>query len=115
MRTMLFFDLPMVSKSELREYRHFIKFIKSKGFIMMQESVYTKLSLNESVVESTLKEIRAKLPKDGIVSVLTITEKQFSSIISNFSGRHTIYKCLHFQKAHFPKYSSYELSSKKTF
>ena len=80
MRTMLFFDLPMVSKSELREYRHFIKFIKSKGFIMMQESVYTKLSLNESVVESTLKEIRAKLPKDGIVSVLTITEKQFSSI-----------------------------------
>lgn len=80
MRTMLFFDLPMVSKSELREYRHFIKFIKSKGFIMMQESVYTKLSLNESVVESTLKEIRAKLPKDGIVSVLTITEKQFPSI-----------------------------------
>lgn len=80
MRTMLFFDLPMVSKSELREYRRFIKFIKSKGFVMMQESVYTKLSLNESVVESTIKEIKSKLPKDGIVSVLTITEKQFTSI-----------------------------------
>lgn len=80
MRTILFFDLPSITKTELREYRRFVKFIKSKGFVMMQESVYTKLSLNETVVNSLIKEVKSKLPKDGVVSVLTITEKQFASI-----------------------------------
>ncbi len=80
MRMILFFDLPSVSKSEHKEYSKFIKMIKSKGFCMMQESVYTKLALNESVVISTMRDIKSKLPKDGIISVLTITEKQFSSI-----------------------------------
>ena len=80
MRMILFFDLPSVSKAEQREYTKFIKMIKSKGFCMLQESVYTKLALNESVVISTMREIKKKLPKDGIISVLTITEKQYSSI-----------------------------------
>lgn len=47
---------------------------------MLQESVYTKLAMNETIVNSTLNELKQKLPKDGIISVLTITEKQFSSI-----------------------------------
>ena len=80
MRTLLFFDLPSVTKTDHREYSKFLKFIKSKGFVMMQESVYTKLSLNETIVDSTIKEIKDKLPKDGVISVLTITEKQFTSI-----------------------------------
>ena len=80
MRTILFFDLPSVTKAELKEYRKFVKFIKSKGFVMLQESVYTKLSLNETVVNATIRDIKAKLPRDGVVSVLTITEKQFASI-----------------------------------
>lgn len=80
MRTLLFFDLPSVTKSEQREYRKFVKYIKSKGFVMMQESVYTKLSLNETVVDITIRDIKNKLPKDGVISVLTITEKQFTSI-----------------------------------
>ena len=47
---------------------------------MLQESVYTKLSINESVVDSTLRELKAALPPDGSISCLTITEKQFSAI-----------------------------------
>jgi len=80
MRTILFFDLPAISKMDHRQYAKFVKFIKQKGFVMLQESVYTKMSLNESVVESTLREVKANLPKDGVVSVLTVTEKQFASI-----------------------------------
>lgn len=80
MRIILFFDLPAVTKTDVREYNHFLKNIKKKGFMMLQESVYTKLCINETVVNSTLKEINNELPRDGIVSVLTITEKQFSSI-----------------------------------
>ena len=80
MRIILFFDLPSVSKTDHREYAKFVKKIKNEGFVMFQESVYTKLCINESVVDSTLKEIKRNLPKDGIVSVLSITEKQFASI-----------------------------------
>lgn len=47
---------------------------------MLQESVYTKLSINESVVDATMKELKEHLPKDGVISVLTITEKQFAAI-----------------------------------
>ena len=80
MRTLLFFDLPVVTKSDRREYTKFLKLIKSKGFIRLQESVYSKLSLNDSVVKATMKEIKAKLPREGMVSVLTLTEAQFASM-----------------------------------
>ena len=80
MRTVLFFDLPMVTKTDIREYTRFLKFIKRKGFVAFQESVYTKLSLNESVANAALKEIKQQLPRDGLISVLTLSEKQFASI-----------------------------------
>jgi CRISPR-associated protein Cas2 len=80
MRMMLFFDLPAVTKKDHREYSKFIKLIKTNGFSMMQESVYTKLALNESVVNLTLKTLKDNLPKNGVISLLTITEKQFNDI-----------------------------------
>lgn len=80
MRMILFFDLPAVTKSDHREYSKFIKVLKLNGFSIMQESVYTKLALNESVVNLTMKNIKEKLPKNGVISVLTITEKQFNDI-----------------------------------
>ncbi len=80
MRIIIFFDLPSITKKDHREYTKFVKYIKSQGFSMFQESVYTKLCLNETVVNSTMKNIKANLPKDGFVSCLTLSEKQFQSI-----------------------------------
>lgn len=47
---------------------------------MFQESVYTKLCLNESVSNATERDLKQILPKDGFVSLLTLTEVQFNSI-----------------------------------
>ena len=80
MRTLLFLDLPAVTKEDHREYSRFVKNIKSKGFVMLQESVYTKLSINESVVDATTRELKQLLPPDGMISCLTLTEKQFANI-----------------------------------
>jgi len=80
MRTLLFFDLPSVTGPEKREYRHFVKFLKGEGFIMVQESVYAKLSINQIHVDSTLNSIKKHLPKAGSVAALTVTEKQFAAI-----------------------------------
>lgn len=80
MRMVLFFDLPSTTKKDIREYNHFVKFLKKKGFVRMQESVFTKLALNQSVVNASMIEIRKNTPPEGLISILTITENQFSSI-----------------------------------
>ncbi|MDO5330521.1 MAG: CRISPR-associated endonuclease Cas2 [Bacillota bacterium] len=80
MRSFLMFDLPTETVKQRKAYSKFVKFIKSKGFIMFQESVYMKLSINESAVEALTKAIKQGVPSEGFVAMLTITEKQFNSI-----------------------------------
>ena len=46
----------------------------------MQKSVYSKLALNNSIVNSVKEKIYRNKPKEGIVQMLVITEKQFSGI-----------------------------------
>ena len=46
MRMILFFDLPTVTDANKRTYRKFHNYLLSEGFIMMQYSVYMKLTLN---------------------------------------------------------------------
>ena len=80
MRLIVFFDLPMLSDNDRREYARFRKFLISNGFIMMQKSVYSKLVVNN--VTSDLMKIKVKnnLPDSGLVQLLEITENQFSKI-----------------------------------
>lgn len=80
MRMIVFFDLPTETNEDKRAYRAFRKALIKNGFIMMQESVYTKL-LTTPTVESSVKSLinRNKPPK-GIVQMLIVTEKQFSKM-----------------------------------
>ena len=80
MRLMLFFDLPMVTDKDRREYTRFHKYLLRNGFIMMQKSVYTKLVVNNVTSAAVKQRIRYNVPKDGIVELLEITENQFSKI-----------------------------------
>lgn len=80
MRIIVFFDLPTETAKDRREYSKFRKFLISEGFIMMQESIYSKLALNNSIVISEKEKINKNKPLKGIVQLLTITEKQFSEI-----------------------------------
>lgn len=80
MRMIVFFDLPTETAKDRREYRRFRKMLINEGFLMMQESVYSKLALNMSVVNSQKNKLESSKPKKGIVQILVITEKQFASI-----------------------------------
>lgn len=80
MRVMVFFDLPSVTHSELQIYRKFRKFLISEGFIMMQESVYSKLAMNGTTAKLICEKIRKNTPNVGIVQMLTLTEKQFADM-----------------------------------
>lgn len=80
MRLIIFFDLPTTSNKDLMEYRHFRKFLLQNGFIMMQESVYSRLVVNGSSCELLRKKIKSHLPPEGLIQMLKITENQFANI-----------------------------------
>ncbi|WP_249028720.1 CRISPR-associated endonuclease Cas2 [Tannockella kyphosi] len=80
MRIIVFFDLPTLSYQDIKAYTKFRKFLIKDGFIMMQESVYIKLALNNTVASAQINRIKTNKPPDGLVQVLTITEKQFSKM-----------------------------------
>ncbi|MCH5265519.1 MAG: CRISPR-associated endonuclease Cas2 [Lachnospiraceae bacterium] len=80
MRVMVFFDLPTLTLENRREYTKFRKFLIRNGFIMVQESVYSKLALNTTVANAVVENVRKNKPSEGLVQLLTITEKQYSKM-----------------------------------
>ncbi len=80
MRTIVFFDLPNIYSSDKKNYIKFRKFLINEGFVMMQESVYSKLVLNTQQANLLKERIKRNSPKKGIIQTLTITEKQYSQI-----------------------------------
>ena len=77
MRIIVFFDLPTIEEGDLKEYRKFRKLLLNKGFIMMQESVYTRMALNRTTADYVLSNLRKNKPPKGLVQILVVTEKQF--------------------------------------
>lgn len=80
MRVLVMFDLPTTLSSERKEYREFRKFLIKNGFFMLQESIYSKLALNQSSVRGITQRLDRNKPKSGLVQVLVITEKQYTSM-----------------------------------
>ncbi|MFZ3373750.1 MAG: CRISPR-associated endonuclease Cas2 [Desulfitobacteriaceae bacterium] len=78
MRVIVFFDLPMESTQERREYGRFRKYLLKGGFLKLQKSVYSKLMLNATASSAIMENVRKNKPAAGLVQMLTITEKQFA-------------------------------------
>ena len=55
MRIVVFFDLPVLTESNRKDYRTFRKYLIKSGFMMVQESVYCKLAQNSSVADAVVK------------------------------------------------------------
>ncbi|MDR0831335.1 MAG: CRISPR-associated endonuclease Cas2 [Bacillales bacterium] len=80
MRLLIFFDLPTITVKDKREYNKFRKFLVKNGFLMKQESVYSKIVINRTTLEIFKKSIKKNAPSNGIVEMLEVTEKQYCSI-----------------------------------
>ncbi len=80
MRIIVFFDLPVVTSSQRREYVKFRKFLIKSGFMMLQESVYCKLALNGTAANAIIDNVHKSSPPEGLVQLLTVTEKQYSKM-----------------------------------
>lgn len=80
MRLILLFDLPMVTKKEIRIYNIFRKQLIKNGYIMMQFSVYCKLFANREAAIKHIDMLRKMVPKEGQIRLILVTEKQYSKI-----------------------------------
>ena len=72
MRVFIMFDLPTETVSDRSAYRHFRKLLINSGFIMMQESIYTKLCLNGSAAKCVIDNIKKNKPESHYIIELVI-------------------------------------------
>jgi CRISPR-associated protein Cas2 len=81
MRMLVFFDLPVVTKAERRAYTQFRRFLLNDGYDMLQFSVYGRILNGTDAEQKHFQRLLQNLPPEGSVRVLTVTEKQFASML----------------------------------
>jgi CRISPR-associated protein Cas2 len=74
------FDLPTNTKTQRKRASEFRKKLIEDGFDMMQFSVYKRFCGSTEACEVHAKRIKSWLPKEGTVSILRFTDKQFADI-----------------------------------
>jgi CRISPR-associated protein Cas2 len=78
----VFFDLPTETKKERKAASRFRKDLMKDGFTMMQFSVYLRHCPSGENADVHLKRVRSVVPEKGQVSIVRITDKQYSEIIN---------------------------------
>ena len=81
----VFFDLPVLTKPQRKQATQFRKASEKDGFSMMQFSVYVRHCPSKENMEVHVKRVRLALPTAGQVSILAVTDKQYSEI-RNYLG-----------------------------
>jgi len=79
---MAMFDLPVDDKIARRRYAQFRGLLLDNGFSRLQYSVYARCCESEASAETQRKRIVAKLPPDGHVRLMMITDRQFEKMES---------------------------------
>lgn len=87
MRLLLFFDLPMNTKSDRRIYAKFRKNLISDGSIMLQFSVYVKIFPNRDALLQYTDRLKRNLPVKGSIRIMAVTEKQYEKMQILIGGK----------------------------
>jgi CRISPR-associated protein Cas2 len=74
------FDLPVDDCTARRRYTQFRNLLLDNGFFMLQYSVYARCCDSEATGSKQRDVIASKLPSDGNVRLLMITDRQFAKM-----------------------------------
>ena len=77
----------MVTNDELKAYRKFVKFLKKMVLLCFKISLYKTSSKSHKSKIDNFK-CQQEYTKEGLISILVVTEKQFANI-TNILGDHT--------------------------
>lgn len=84
----VFFDLPTGTKKQRHSAARFRRDLLKDGFIMKQYSVYIRPCPSGENAAVHIDRVHAFIPDEGLVSIVKVTDKQFSETL-NFAGRKT--------------------------
>lgn len=87
MRLIVFFDLPVQTKKQVRIYNRFRKFLISKGYLMLQYSVYSKILNNRDSAQKHIEVVKKNCPQEGQIRILLLTEKQYARMEIIIGGK----------------------------
>lgn len=76
------FDLPVALKKDQKQAALFKKNLEKDGFVMHQFSIYLRYCVSLESAEVHIKRVRSFIPEKGHVTIMTITDKQYSNIIN---------------------------------
>ena len=91
----VFFDLPVKTKEERTAATHFRKDLLRDGYFMLQFSVYARPCGDWMRVEKHKKRLEYKIPPQGSIRVLPITDRQFQKMEEMINSSHFIEKKEH--------------------
>jgi CRISPR-associated protein Cas2 len=77
MWVMVFFDLPVTTKKDTKNYRKFVDVLEKDGFTRFQYSIFIRHCPSMANAEVHIKRIKMNLPPKGHVCILHFTDKQF--------------------------------------
>jgi CRISPR-associated protein Cas2 len=77
MWVMVFFDLPVETKKDQRDYRRFVNILEKDGFTRFQYSIFIRHSPSLENAKVHIKRVKINLPPKGHVVILHITDRQF--------------------------------------
>lgn len=82
----VFFDLPTGTKKQRKNAGTFRKSLEKDGFTMKQYSVYVRHCPSKENQDVHIRRVGAFIPEEGMVSLLSVTDKQYSEML-NYWGR----------------------------
>lgn len=80
MRLLVFFDLPVKTAKQRKDYRQFRKFLLKDGYLQLQESVYAKLVVNDGAAGAAVTRLRKNRPPAGLVQVMKVSEAAYATM-----------------------------------
>ena len=80
MWTLVMYDLPTETKKDRKVAARFRKDLLTDGFNMFQFSLYVRHSSSSENADVHSKRVKSRLPSQGKVGILQITDRQFGQM-----------------------------------
>lgn len=80
MRLLIMYDLPMTSSLDIHNYSKFHNFIITKGYDMINFSVYVKTCKNLYECNKQVRKLKMILPEHGNIRAIKLTNKQYETM-----------------------------------
>lgn len=87
MRLLLMYDLPFENQEAVKQYQVLRRKLISRGYIMIQFSVYTKVLNTVTKKRQEIEFVRKYLPNNGNIRIIMISDKQYDDTVFLRGGK----------------------------